>query len=161
MSKPGDVVEFKPGLHGFEPPRNLAVLLDRRRVKGVPWVRLMTVEGEKEIKQEHLTRRAFKVRVEDLKDPAAVQQRLRHLVQQNSGGALAEEAEDDLGRLEEALWEATCDAGRDAWTEEEVAAAHYGASPSPQQVRDVRDALDRCRRAGVGRFQTVGGRGDR
>jgi exoribonuclease R len=161
VAKPGDVVEFKPGLHGLEAPRNLAVLLDRRRVKGVPWVRLMTVEGEKEVKQEHLTRRAFKVRVEDFKDPAAVQERLRHLVQQNSGGALAEQAEDDLGRLEEALWEATCDAGREAWTEEEVAAAHYGGSPSPQQLRDVRDCLDRDRRAGVGRFQTVGGRGDR
>jgi len=161
VAKPGDVVEFRSGLHGIEAPRNLAVLLDRKRVKGVPWVRVVTVEGEKEIKQEHLSRRAFKARVDgDLKDAAAVRERLLHLVQQNSGGALAEHAEDDLGRLEEALWEATCDAGKDAWTEEEVAAAHYG-SPSPQQLRDVRECLDRCRRAGTGRFQTVGGRGDR
>src|ERR1041385_4142482 len=152
MSKPGDVVEFRSGLHGIEAPRNLAILLDRKRVKGVPWVRLVTVEGEKEVKQEHLTRRAFKARVEDLKDAEAVRQRLLHLVQQNSGGALAEQAEDDLGRLEEALWEATCDAGKDAWTEEEVATARYGAAPSPQRMRDVREALDRCRRAGTGRL---------
>jgi ribonuclease R len=162
MAKPGDVVEFKAGLLGIEAPRNLAILLDRKRVKGVPWVRVVSVEGEKEIKQEHLTRRAFKARYEgDLKDIAEAQRRLLHLVKENSGGALAEEAEDDLSRLEGALWEATCDAGKDAWTEEEVAQAHYGAPPSPQQLRDVRDALDRCRRAGIGRFQTVGGRGDR
>ncbi|MEA3165312.1 MAG: hypothetical protein QOJ26_156, partial [Thermoplasmata archaeon] len=163
MAKPGDVVEFKPGLHGIDPPKNIAVLLDRKRVKGVPWVRLVTVLGEKEIKQEHLTRRAFKARYDgDLKDTAEVQRRLLHLVQQNTGGALAEEAEDDLSRLEEALWESTCDAGKDAWTEEEIASAQYGTpAPSPQQMRDVRDALDRCRRAGIGRFQTMGGRGDR
>lgn len=162
MAKPGDVVEFKAGLHGIEAPRNLAVLLDRRRVKGVPWVRLLTVEGEKEVKQEHLTKRAFKQRVEgDLKDAAAVQARLRHLLQQHAGGSLAEEAEDDLARLEQALWESTCDDPRDAWTEEDIAAAHYGGTPSPQQLRDVRECLDRCRRAGTGRFQTVAGRGDR
>jgi ribonuclease R len=156
------VVEFKPGLHGIEAPRNIAVLLDRKRVKGVPWVRVVTVLGEKEIKQEHLTRRAFKTRYEgDLKDAAEIGRRLLHLVQQNTGGALAEEAEDDLSRLEEALWESTSAETREAWTEEEVAKAHYGATPSPQQLRDVHDALDRCRRAGIGRFQTVGGRGDR
>jgi exoribonuclease R len=162
MAKPGDVVEFKAGLHGIDAPRNLAVLLDRRRVKGVPWVTVMTLDGPKDIKQEHLTKRAFRQRYDgDLKDAAAIQSRLGHLLQQHAGGALAEEAEDDLGRLEAALWESTCDEGRDAWTEEEVAARHYGGAPSPQQLRDVREALDRCRRAGTGRFQTVGGRGDR
>ncbi|MHB1261617.1 MAG: RNB domain-containing ribonuclease, partial [Thermoplasmatota archaeon] len=162
MAKPGDIVEFKAGLHGIDAPRNIAILLDRKRVKGVPWVRVVTVAGEKEIKQEHLTRRAFKARYEgDLKDGAEAQRRLLHLVQQNTGGALAEEAEDDLGRLEEALWQSTCDRGQDAWTEEEIARAHYGGEPSPQQLRDTRDALDRCRRAGIGRFQTVAGRGDR
>jgi exoribonuclease R len=161
MAKPGDVVEFKAGLHGIDAPRNLAILLDRRRVKGVPWVRLATVDGEKEIKQEHLSRRAFKQRYDgDLKDAAALAARLRHLIQQHTGGGLAEEAEDDLARLEEALWESTCDAGQDVWTEEAIARAHYGGDPSPQQLRDVRDCLDRCRRAGTGRFQTVGGRGD-
>ncbi len=162
MSKTGDVVEFKAGLHGIESPRNLAILLDRHRVKGTPWVRLLTVEGEKEVKAEHLTRRAFRVRYDgDLRDRDALASRLRFLVAEHAGGKLAEEAEDDLSRLEQALWESTAPAGRDAWTEEEAARAHYGADPSPQQLRDVRAALDRCRRAGTGRFQTTAGRGDR
>src|ERR1041385_1554722 len=131
MSKPGDVVEFRSGLHGIEAPRNLAILLDRRRVKGVPWVRLMTVEGEKEAKAEHLTRRLFKQRFEgDLRRPDEVRHRLVHLLEQHAGGGLAEEPEDDLDRLEESLWEATCDAGRGDWTEPEIAQAHYSeASP--------------------------------
>lgn len=159
MAKPGDVVEFKSGLFGLDAPRNLGILLDRRRVKGVPWVRLMTVEGEKEAKAEHLTRRLFKQRYEgDLRKADEVKARLRHLAQEHAGGGLAEEPEDDLDRLEEALWEATCDAGRSDWTEPEIAQAHYGEA-SPVQLRDVREALSRCRRPGVGRFQPAG-RGD-
>jgi exoribonuclease R len=159
--KPGDVVEFKPGLFGLEPPRNIAVLADRWRRKGVSWVRLVTLDGEKEAKAEHLTRRAFRSRYDgDLKDTAAVLSRLRHLAGQHAAGSLAEEAEEDLGHLEQALWESTCDLGAEALAEEEVCKAHYG-SATPQQLRDVRAALDRCRRAGTGRFQTVGGRGDR
>ncbi len=162
MTKPGDVVEFKPGLHGLESPRNVGILLDRFRKKGTPWVRLVTLDGAKEIKAEHLSRKAFKARYEgDLKDTNAVQTRLAHLIQQNATGALAEQEEDDLSRLEEALWDSTCDAGREEWSEVEIAAAHYRAAPSPVQLRNVRDALDRCRRAGTGRFQTVGGRGDK
>ena len=159
MAKPGDVVEFRSGLHGIEAPRNLGILVDRQRRKGVPWVRLVTVEGEKEIKAEHLSRRAFKQRYEgSLRDVEEVRARLRFLVQQHTAGQLAEEAEDDLARLEEEMWEATCDAGHDAWTDEEVAAALYGDA-SPVQIKQARAALDRCRRPGTGRFETVG-RGD-
>ncbi|HUR63116.1 MAG TPA: RNB domain-containing ribonuclease [Candidatus Thermoplasmatota archaeon] len=162
MSKPGDLVEFTAGLHGLDPPRNLGILLDRQRRKGVPWVRVLTLEGEKELKAEHLRSRLFKQRYDgDLKDKAKLDARLRQLVALAGGGGLQEESEDDLMRLEQTLWEATCDAGRDDWTEPEIAAAHYGPGPSPGQLRSVRECLDRCRRAGTGRFQTAGGRGDR
>lgn len=162
MAKPGDVVEFRSGTLGLEAPRNLGILLDRRRVKGTPFVKLLTVDGEKEIKQEHLTRRAFRARYEGrLDDRPAVQSRLRHLIEQHGGGHLEEESEDDLVRLEQALWEATCDDPRPEWSEEELAAALHRGTASPTQLRNVREALDACRRPGTGRFQTVGGRGDR
>ncbi|MFO1535754.1 MAG: RNB domain-containing ribonuclease, partial [Thermoplasmatota archaeon] len=162
MSKPGDLVEFTPGLHGLDPPRNLGILLDRQRRKGVPWVKLLTLEGEKEVKAEHLKSRVFKARYEgELKDTAKMQARLKQLVALASGGGLQEESEDDLMRLEQELWEATCAKGREEWTEPEIAQAKYGPDPSPGQLRSVRECLDRCRRAGTGRFQTVGGRGDR
>jgi ribonuclease R len=159
--KPGDLAEFTAGLHGLDPPRNLGIYLDRWRKKGVPWVRVLTLDGPKEMKAEHLRARLFKARYEgDLRDEAAMAARLRQLVALHGGGQLAEEAEDDLARLEEALWQATCDAGRDDWSEEEVCRAHYGDA-TPVHLRNVRAALDRCRRAGTGRFQTTGGRGDR
>jgi len=158
VAKPGDAVQFKPGLFGIEPPNNMGILLDRKRVKGVAWVRLMTVEGEKEAKAEHLSRRLFKQRYEgDLSKAPEVLARLRHLVALNAGGGLAEEPEDDLDRLEQALWEATCDAPA-ALTEEEIARAHFGEA-SPGQLRDVRAALARDRRPGIGAFQPAG-RGD-
>ncbi|HUR62598.1 MAG TPA: RNB domain-containing ribonuclease [Candidatus Thermoplasmatota archaeon] len=162
MSKPGDLVEFTPGLHGLDPPRNLGILLDRHRKKGVPWVRLLTLDGEKEVKAEHLRSRIFKARYEgDLKDSAKLQARLKQLVALASGGGLQEESEDDLSRLEQELWEATCAKGQEEWTDVEIAQAHYGPDASPGQVRNVRECLDRCRRAGTGRFQTAAGRGDR
>jgi ribonuclease R len=162
MSKPGDLIEFTAGLHGLAPPRNLGILLDRHRKKGVPWVRLLTLDGEKEMKAEHLRSRVFKARYEgDVKDTAKAADRLRQLVQLAGSGSLQEESEDDLSRLEQTLWEATCAKGKEEWTDLEIAQAHYGAEPSPGQLRSVRDCLDRCRRAGTGRFQTTAGRGDR
>jgi exoribonuclease R len=160
MAKPGDVVEFRAGLHGIDAPRNIAILLSRWRKKGVAWARLLTLEGEKEVKAEHLGRRAFRERYAgDLGDLAAASARLRHLAALHTGGQLAEEPEDDLAQLEDRLWHATSADARESWTESEIALAHYG-SATPQQLRDVRAALERCRRAGTGRFQTVGGRGD-
>jgi hypothetical protein len=157
--KPGEVVEFKAGLFGIQPPANLAILLDRYRQKGVPWVRVVTVEGRKELKQEHLSRRIFKQRYAgDLRNEAEVVARLRHLISLHGGGQLLEEAEDDLGRLEEALWEATCDDAR-AYTEGDLAKSHYGPDASPQQRKDTSAALARCRRRGTGRFENAG-RGD-
>lgn len=164
MVKPGDVVEFRSGLHGIEAPQNLAVLLARERRKGRVTAHVMTVEGTKELKWERLTRRAFKERYEgSLKDEAAVLGRLKALVAMHAEGGLAEEAEDDLGRLEEELWEAAAHAEpqpEEGWTTEALARLHYGEEPSRQQTKDVQAALDRCRRAGVGRFETVAGRGD-
>ncbi len=161
MAKPGDLVEFTAGLHGLDAPRNLAFFVDRRRVKGENWARLLTVAGPKEVKADHLKRRAFKARWEgrpdDEKGAAA---RLQLLIAKGPD-ALAEQAEEDLGKLEEELWQATCDAGRDDWSDSEIAAAWAKGAASPQQLRDVRETLDRCRRAGTGRFQTVAGRGDR
>lgn len=154
MAKPGDVVEFKAGLHGIEAPQNLGIFVRRWKHKGTPWVELVTVEGSKEIKGEHLNRRAFKQRYDgNLKDTDDVRQRLKFLISQHEGGQLVEEVDDDLAQLEEDLWEAVCDEPR-TFTEEELARALYGPDASPAQLKQVRAALDRCRRPGVGRFET-------
>lgn len=162
MAKPGDVVEFKAGLHGIDAPRNLGVFVRRWKHKGTPWVELVTVDGRKELKAEHLTRRAFKERYEgrlDAADTADVQARLGFLIGRHTEGALVEEVDDDLASLEEELWEAVCDDAR-TYTEPELAQALYGDTVSPAQLKQVRAALDRCRRPGVGRFETQD-KGDR
>ncbi len=160
VARPGDIVEFKAGLHGIEAPNNIAVMLSRERRKGIPWVRVMTLNGPLDIKQEHLTKRAFKARYEGrIQDESDVQARVRFLVSQHAGGGLAEEVEDDLSTLEEALWDATCDDERADWTEEELAAAYYGET-STLQLKQVREVLDGCRTPGVGRFETTT-KGDR
>ncbi len=160
VARPGDIVEFRAGLHGVDAPNNIGILLSRERRKGTPWVRIMTHTGPLDIKQEHLTKRAFKARYDGrLQDEAEVQARVRFLVQQHSGGGLAEEVEDDLSTLEEALWEATCDDERPEWSEEELAGAYYGET-STLQLKQVREVLEANRRPGVGRFETTS-KGDR
>ncbi|MGB1586168.1 MAG: RNB domain-containing ribonuclease [Thermoplasmatota archaeon] len=155
MARPGDVVAFKSGLHGIDAPENLGILLGRERRKGTPWVELVTVQGPLWLKAEHLSGRAFRDRYDgNLKQHDEVQQRLRFLIGQHAQGALAEEAEDDLGRLEEQLWDAVAD-DPGPYSEEQLAAAWFD-DPSPQQIKDVRAALDRCRRPGIGRFETAG-----
>ncbi len=164
MAKPGDVVEFRSGLHGIEAPRNLGLLVTRQRRKGVPWVTLVTLKGRIDVKAEHLSKRVFRQRFDgDLRDEDAAGARLRQLLELHTDGRLAEEAEDDLGALEEALWESVADADvpeAGGWSEDELALRHYGEAASGLQKKQVRDALDRCRRRGVGRFETVAGRGD-
>ncbi len=153
MAKPGDVVAFRSGLHGLNEPRNVGILLARERRKGIPWVRIMTDTGALDIKQEHLLRRVFRDRFDGrLQDEAEVQARVRQLIRQNTDGGLAEEVEDDLGALEEALWQACSDGvpRRD----DDIAKAHY-EDPSPLQLKQVRDALERCRRPGIGRFEAT------
>ncbi len=153
MAKPGDVVEFRSGLHGIDAPQNIGILLTRERRKGVPWVRIMTHTGPLDIKQEHLLRRTFRDRFDGrLQDDAEVQARIRQLVRQHSDGGLPEEAEDDLGALEEALWE-TCSDGEPR-RDEDIARLHYG-EPSALQLKQVREVLERCRRPGTGRFEAT------
>lgn len=186
MSKPGDLVEFKAGTFGLQAPHNVGILLDRRRVKGVSHVEVWTAKGRQSCKADQLTKRAFKARFDGrLDDERSLAARLAQLTKDHQAGQLAEEAEDDLARLEQAMWESVCDDPRllpgyqppappeatqgnptpdpTTFTEAEVAARHYqvpaGQAPSATQLRDVRSALDRCRRRGTGRFQTAG-RGD-
>lgn len=153
MAKPGDVLEFRSGLHGIEAPENLCIMVSRTRKKGVPWLTVITTRGRMDIKQEHATARAFRDRYDGpLGDDAEAKARLSFLISQHGQGALAEEAADDLDALEAALWEATADGVERS--EEELAALHFG-NPSPQQLRDVKAAVQRCRRPGTGRFETT------
>ncbi len=150
--KAGDVVEFRSGLHGLEAPRNIAVFVRRWRKKGIPWVELVTLDGRKEVRADNLSRRVFRDKVTgDLSATDDVLARLRMLVETHSEGQLVEELEDDLGALEEELWQATCHLAD--FHDEEFLAAELYESPSPGQLKQVRAALDRCRRPGVGRFE--------
>lgn len=155
VAKPGDIVEFRSGLHGIDAPRNIAVFVRRWKQKGTPWVEMVTAEGRKDVKADHLSRRMFRDRYEGaLDDTSEIQARLKFLIGQHADGHLVEEVDDDLAALEEQLWAATCNAG-EPLTEAVIAGAVYGDA-SPMQLKQVRAALDRCRRPGVGRFETAG-----
>lgn len=158
MSKPGDVLEFRSGLHGIEAPNNLGIQVQRYRKKGTPWVQLVTLQGLLDIKAEHISKRAFRERFDgSLKNVEEATARLRFLLSQHTDGRLVEAGEDDLAALEEALWELCADEDR-AWLDSELAEAYYG-TPSKVQLASVKEALERCRAPGVGRFEQ-GEKGD-
>ncbi len=159
VARPGDIIEFKSGLFGIEAPRNIAVFIRRWRRKGTPWIAAWTVEGRKEIKADHVTRRAFKARYQErIDDAAEAMARLKAFIEQHSAGTLVEEVEDDLAALEEELWEAVADEDR-VWSEDGLAERLYGDDASSGQRKQVRAALDRCRKPGTGRFE-VADKGD-
>lgn len=158
MSKPGDVVEFRSGLHGLEAPENIGIQVERYRKKGIPWVKIITLKGALDLKAEHLSKRMFRDRYEgNLANVEEATARLRFLLNLHSDGRLVEEGEDDLASLEEALWEFCADEDKE-WLDEDLANAFYGGA-SKVQFASVREALDRCRRPGIGRFETTS-RGD-
>ena len=53
--KTGDLVEFKAGLFGIQPPGNLGIYLERVKRKGAFFVVLHTLRGKQEVKPENVT----------------------------------------------------------------------------------------------------------
>ena len=57
--KRGNVIEFKPGLFGIQPPENIGIFLQRLTRKKEVFIDAYTVKGIKEFRLNQLTKRSF------------------------------------------------------------------------------------------------------
>ena len=57
--KRGNVIEFKPGLFGIQPPENIGIILQRLTRKKEVFIEVYTAKGVKELKQNQLTKKSF------------------------------------------------------------------------------------------------------
>lgn len=62
--KRGNLVEFKPGLFGLQPPDNLGIFLDRTTRKKIVYVTVFTLKGVRELKAAQLQKRKFKYSID-------------------------------------------------------------------------------------------------
>lgn len=157
MAKPGDVVELRSGVHGLEAPNNLGILLARRLVKGTPTVKIVTLKGTLEVKQDRLTKRIFKRRYEGkLDEERTVLAWLQERLGEHADGRLLEEAPDDLEALEVDLYELAVREEQEVFDEGELATLLFGSEPSSVQRKALLEVLERNRKPGRGRFETAG-----
>ena len=57
--KRGNVIEFKPGLFGIQPPENIGIFLQRLTRKKDVFIEAYTVKGINEFRLYQLTMRSF------------------------------------------------------------------------------------------------------
>lgn len=158
---PGDLVEFKPGLHGLDEPENIGVYLDRVKRDKSFFLVLHTLKGRKEVKKDHATGRRFEGHVDPDQPASGLTHELKGYVKKARRGDL-EEVPDagDVDLTDRDLWEEVQGLGEA--TVEEIAAAYFGDdSPSGHQANIVRQVLDSCERPGIGYFERAEGRGER
>ncbi len=157
--KVGDLVEFKPGTFGIDPPYNLAIVLDRYTRKKVAFVQLLTIKGKQEVKADKITKRKFHVRA-DLSSPEKVKMeelkaRLQHWIKEfNIEGQTKEVLKKKL--TERKLWD-TVKGKNGPFTTRELAQEWFKVSePTQQQIAEIDSCLSESAAQGVGYFDKVG-----
>ncbi|HUR69749.1 MAG TPA: RNB domain-containing ribonuclease, partial [Candidatus Thermoplasmatota archaeon] len=156
--KPGDLVEFKAGLFGIQPPHNLGIYLDRVKRKGAFFVVLHTVKGKQEIKNDNITSRKLSARLPPDELAGDLAPRLKQLIAQVSGGKIKEEATAE-GATDRDLWQRAKDLEGEPVSPDRLAELLFETkTPSRSQVGEVRKILESCREPGVGYFEREPGR---
>lgn len=151
--KPGDLVEFKAGLFGVQPPGNLGIYLDRVKRKGAFFVVLYTLRGKQEVKPENLTARKLSARLSPDELEGDLAPRLKQLIEQVTKGKVTEEARAGAA-TDRDLWQKVKDTEGAPLSPEEIAAAFFATkTPSRPQAGEIRKILESCREPGVGYFE--------
>ena len=160
--KPGDLVEFKAGLFGIQPPANLGIYLERVKRKGAFFVVLHTVRGKQEVKPENVTGRRLQARIPEGELSGDLTPRLRQLIEQVSKGKVETERRMEGEVSDRDLWQRVKDAEGAPLTPDEIAAAFFETkTPTRGQVGEVKKVLDTAREPGVGYFEREPGREER
>lgn len=158
MASKGDLVEFKPGLFGLNPPENVGIFIrSMKRKKGV-FVKLYTLKGEQETKNSNLSKKKFGEKVllrgGNLPDAKEMKERLQYWIkeiqkQEKRDAALA----DRQGKLtEKALWQKALQKGTFFTTEELTSIWFENDAPGTKRIKQISEQLKNCQSHGVGYF---------
>ena len=160
--KPGDLLEFKAGLFGVQPPNNLGIYLERVKRKGAFFVVLHTLRGRQEIKAENVTARKLQARLSpDELEAGDLTPRLKQLIEEVTKGKV-KDVERAEGVTDRDLWQKVKDAEGAPMTPDEIAGALFNTkAPARGQVGEIRKILETCREPGVGYFEREPGREER
>lgn len=151
--KPGDLVEFKAGLFGIQPPGNLGIYLERVKRKGAFFVVLHTLKGRQEVKPDNLTAKRLTARLSPDELEGDLTPRLKQLIAQMGQGKLKEEARAE-GATDRDLWQKAKEMEGAPLSPDDLAAAFFATkTPSRPQVGEIRKILESCREPGVGYFE--------
>ncbi|MFW9995748.1 MAG: RNB domain-containing ribonuclease [Candidatus Odinarchaeota archaeon] len=175
--KQGELIEFRAGLFGIQPPENLAILLKRHTRKKVVFLEILTIKGSREIKAKQLTRRVLNKSIDltgagslnNKQLQAELMPRLKDWIKQlakesslDSRARLKEEIKEEKSRgdpgSQRELWETICKNPKpfDSYT---LAEEWYGEVPSPTQVSAISGILKEIK-TGTGYFRIVEGEED-
>ncbi|HVM44639.1 MAG TPA: ribonuclease R family protein [Candidatus Thermoplasmatota archaeon] len=160
--RPGDLVEFKAGLFGIQPPNNLGIYLERVKRKGAFFVVLHTLRGKQEVKSENVTGRRLQARLApDELEGGDLGPRLKQLIEEVTKGKVKDEARAE-GASDRDLWQKVKDAEGAPLAPDDIAGAFFATkTPTRSQVGEIKKILESCREPGVGYFERQLGREER
>ncbi|MFX0060945.1 MAG: RNB domain-containing ribonuclease [Candidatus Hermodarchaeota archaeon] len=148
--KAGDLVEFRGGLFGIQPPNNLGIILELNTRKKTKYVKLLTLKGTHEIKAAQLTKRRFKhhIDLKKIKEKQLRQEltpRLKEWIKvvssaPDSALQVSPDARSDKP-VERELWEKICKNPVEMTTKE-LAEAWFDKPPVIDQTKLIAEVLE-------------------
>ena len=165
--KRGNVIEFKPGLFGIQPPENLGIILQRITRKKEVFIEVYTTKGTKELRQNQLTKKSFPDKLEipfslpTNKLHSLLQPKLQDLINQvgKKSSITSFLQKDDQSETifpptdENHLWSFVTKEFNEPQTAYNVAWKWFREEPTSKQLQSVEEILDKSKPGGIGYFE--------
>lgn len=165
--KRGNVIEFKPGLFGIQPPENIGIILKRLTRKKEVFIEVYTTKGVKELRQNQLTKKSFPDKMDipfslpPNKLHSLLQPKLQDLINQVGKKVTTSSSvqRDDQSETiyppndENQLWRFVTKEFSDPQTAFDIAWKWFREEPTSKQLQSIEDILDRSKPSGIGYFE--------
>ena len=165
--KRGNVIEFRPGLFGIQPPENIAIVLQRLTRKKEIFIEAFTTKGIKELRQNQLTKRSFPDKI-DLPFSLAknklqplLQPKLQDIINQvgKKDSISTYTKKDESSETiyppgdENHLWRFVIKEFSEPQTIFEIAKKWFREEPTSKQSQSIEDILEKSKPHGIGYFE--------
>ena len=165
--KRGNVIEFKPGLFGIQPPENVGIFLQRLTRKKEVFIETYTIKGIREFRLNQLTKRIFPDTMDiPFSLPAnklhsLLQPKLQDLINQigKKEKLTSPSPKDDSSETiyppsdENHLWRFVIKEFSAPCSPFDIAWKWYREEPTTKQVQSIEDILEKAKPPGIGYFE--------
>ena len=165
--KRGNVIEFRPGLFGIQPPENIGIILQRITRKKEVYVETFTTKGVKELRLNQLTKRSFPDKMDipfslpSNKIHSLLQPKLQDLINQvgkKSSSVINKQKYDSSETIyppndENHLWRFVSKEFSESQSVFDIARKWFREEPTTKQLQSIEEILEKSKPHGLGYFE--------